>query len=86
MLKQEIIETGGTLQTCAGLKSGIEGAIHAVKKVFLEENCEGLLLVDADNAFNRLNRKISLHNKKCCVPLYIHTCRIVTGNQQIIPK
>jgi len=30
----------GTLQTCAGLESGIEAAIHAVRKSFEEDNSE----------------------------------------------
>ena len=34
LLKEDIIHAVGTLQTCAGLESGIEAAIHAVKKSF----------------------------------------------------
>jgi len=45
----------------AGLESGIEAAIHSVMKSFQDQNSE-CLLVDADNAFNILNRKVSLEN------------------------
>jgi len=63
----------GTLQTCAGLDSGIEAAIHAVRKSFKEDNSECLLLVDAYNAFNKLNRKVSLENiKRMCPPIYTY--------------
>jgi len=63
----------GTLQTCAGLESGIEAATHAVRKSYEEEGSEYLLLVDADNAFNKLNRKVSLENiKRLCPPMYTY--------------
>jgi len=69
----------GTLQTYAGLASGIEAAIHAVKKSFEEDNSECLLLVDADNAFNKLNRKVSLENIKRLCPPCIHTYTTVNN-------
>jgi len=54
---EDTIRAVGTLQTCAGLESGTEAAIHAVRKRYEEDNSECLLLVDADNAFNKLSRK-----------------------------
>ena len=75
LLKEDIIHAVGTLQTCVGLESGIEAAIHAVRKSFEEDNSECLLLVDADNAFNKLNRKVSLQNIKRLGPAmytYLH--------------
>ena len=62
----------GALQTCAGIQSGIEAAIHAMGRAFQDERCEAVILVDADNAFNRLNRKVALHNIKQMCPA-IHT-------------
>ena len=71
LLKEDIIHEVGTLQTCAGPKFGIETAVYAVRKSFEEDNSECLLLVDADNAFNKLNRKVSLENiKRLCSPIY----------------
>ena len=69
VLSNDIQEAAGTLQTCAGIESGIEAAIHAMCRTFQEEWCEGVLLVDADNAFNRLNRAAALHNIKRSCPL-----------------
>ena len=61
---------GGSLQTCTGVEAGIEAAIHAMAKIFKDDSCEAALLVDADNAFNRLNRKVTLHNlQHQCPPI-----------------
>jgi len=73
LLKEDIIHAVETLQTCAGLESSIEAAIHAVSKSFEEDKSECLLLVDADNAFNKLNRNVSLENiKRLCSPIYTY--------------
>lgn len=52
----------GADQLCSGLRSGLEGVIHAVKELF-DDHCNqgwGLLLVDASNAFNFINRVAAL--------------------------
>lgn len=70
-IREDIINAAGPLQTCAGLKSGIEASIHAMRKIFGKEDTEALLLVDAENAFNNLNRKAALHNiKELCPPFF----------------
>ena len=43
----------------------IEAAVHAMKEIFDDEETDGLLLVDAANAFNSINRPAALWN--CCV-------------------
>ena len=55
---------------CGGQISGIEAAVHAARSAFeLEEN-EAILLVDATNAFNALNRQVALHNiRRLCPPI-----------------
>ena len=60
--KQDIIEASGLLQVCAGLKSGAEAAIHAMHGIFDAENADAVLLIDASNAFNSLNRASAMHN------------------------
>jgi len=73
LLKEDIIRAVGTLQTCARLESGIEAATHAVRESYEEEGSEFLLLADADNAFNKLNRKVSPENiKRLCPPMYTY--------------
>ena len=48
-----------------------------MKDIFEEEETDGLLLVDASNAFNSLNREALLHNiKYICPPMaqYVNNC------------
>ena len=42
-LKEEIKETAGPLQVCAGHSAGSEAAIHAISQVFEEEGTDGIL-------------------------------------------
>ena len=57
----------GTLQNFCRDNSGVEASIHAMKEIFDSDDCEAAMLVDADNAFNRLNRAAALENIQ-------HTC------------
>ena len=67
-LKKDVQISVGPLQTCSGLKSGSEAAVHAMREYFDTEECEGILLIDAENAFNSLNRKTALHNIRISCP------------------
>ena len=55
-------------QICSGIKSGIEGSIHAFCQLFEEFSSDGwgILLMDAANAFNSISRGI---NMECKVPM-----------------
>ena len=57
ILRDEIIQQAGSLQSCAGVKGGIEANIHAMKELYDDEESQGRIQVDASNAFNQLNRK-----------------------------
>lgn len=58
----------GTVQLCAGQPMGIEAAIHAMTRIFDDDSCEAILMVDASNAFNCLNRNAALHNAEQLCP------------------
>ena len=59
ILRIDIQEAAGSLQLCAGQSAGCETAIHATSLMFSHPGSKGLLLVDATNAFNSLNRRLA---------------------------
>ena len=68
--KPDIQDASGCLQMCGGQIAGIEAAVHAVRTAFKQDDCEGVLLVDATNAFNSLNRQTAMLNiQQLCPPL-----------------
>ena len=79
-LSQEIQQSAGSLQFATGLKGGSEAAIHSMRDIFTDKASDAVILVDADNAFNKLNRAVALHNMQyICLPfatILINTYRI----------
>ena len=76
-IKPDILQSAGSLQLCAGQPSGCEAAVHSMADIFNEEANDGLLLVDATNAFNAINRAALLHNVRYICPpmsIYIRNC------------
>ena len=65
LLKPELKESTGPIQVCAGIKGGVEVAIHSLRKIRDEPQTRGILLFDANDAFNSLNRKVALKFSKC---------------------
>ena len=84
ILKEEIKTAAGPLQTCANHGAGAEAAIHGMRSIFEKDSTEAVLLIDAKNAFNSLNRSAALHNIRIlCPPLatyivntYRNPCRL----------
>ena len=93
VFKGDVVEASGSLQLCAGQKSGSEAAIHAMHAIFEADDTDAVLLIDASNAFNALNRAISLHNIRVLCPVIaayaINTYRksarlFITGGKEIV--
>ena len=61
-ISDDIQDAAGPLQVCAGHLSGCEAAVHAMRKVFEAPDTDAVILVDASNAFNSLNRQAALRN------------------------
>ena len=65
----DIEEAAGPLQACTG-QGGCVAAVHAMTHIFQSPESEAVLLVDATNAFNLLNRLAAIHNISItCPPL-----------------
>lgn len=91
--KEDVVEVSGSLQLCAGQRAGSEAAIHAMHTIFEADETDGVLLIDASNAFNALNRQAALHNIRVQCPIIavfaINTYRLparlfITGGQEIL--
>ena len=92
VLKQDIIEAAGYEQLCTGIEAGCEVAIHAVRDMFEHEDTHGYIQIDANNAFNSINRSVLLHNARITCPelstylinIYIIPTRLfIVGGKEI---
>lgn len=86
VLKKDVMYAAGVTQVCAGHPAGCEAAIHALRNIFQAMDTDAVLLIDADNAFNRQNRAVALHNVQyTCPPLpptstvHHHVCSSPVG-------
>ena len=70
ILHYDILDVTGVEQLCTGIDSGCEAAAHTIRNMSNDEGIEGLLLVDASNAFNLLNRKVALRNILALCPSF----------------
>ena len=70
IIRDEIQAVAGTVQLCAGQEARGEAAVHAIKPVFESPDADAVILVDATNAFNSLNRENALRNiQHLCPPI-----------------
>ena len=92
-MKKDIQEAAGSLQMATGLQSGAEAAINSMKEISDDEQTDAVILVDASNAFNSLNRNAALHNIQILCPQFstilINTYRlpvrtIVFGSKDLL--
>ena len=60
----------GNLQLCGGHAGGCEVSRHALVDLFTQDDAEGVIQLDASNAFNSINRNILLHNAKIICPQF----------------
>ena len=80
LVRPEILQSVGSLQLSAGKEAGYEAACHAMRDIFNEDECQGVLLVDASDAFNSLTRKTSLLNMRYLSTEFLSTSLTLIDN------
>ena len=58
LCKRHVTRALGSLQLNAGHDAGAESAIHVMRDVFADVDTDAVPLIDAENAFNSINRKV----------------------------
>lgn len=58
----------GCLPLCAGQEAACKPGVYAMRNLFEDDDVETILLVDAADVFNSLNREAALQN----VHFYVH--------------
>ena len=94
IVNPEVQRAAGSLQLCAGQPCGIEAAIHAMRTVYEDSETDGILMVDARNAFNSLNRGAALRNIRWTCPeiatilINIYRCpaELFTGGEVLLSE
>ena len=76
VFSEDVTTASSDVQMC-GRSSSSKAAIHAMRRTFQHENSDAVILVDAANALNNLNRKVLLHNIKFICPeivTFLNSC------------
>ena len=68
VLRPDLQEAAGDLQMCVGQEGGCEAGVHAMHAIFNEDETQGIIQVDANNAFNTINRQVFMHNINIICP------------------
>ena len=64
VIRQDVIEITRCQQLCAGQKSSCEAIVHCVRELYDSGEMEGILCIDASNAFNALTSHSVLKAQK----------------------
>ena len=68
IVKDDVRNAAGPLQLSCGHEGGCEAAVYAMKEIFHADSTDGVIFVDAFNAFNNLNRHVALVNIQYLCP------------------
>ena len=87
IFKKDITDAARPLQLSAGQEARAKAAVHAMQDIFANKDTGAVLLIDAENAFISINRKVRLHNLNFICPIinmYITNCYITPARLFII--
>ena len=76
-LKEDVIQSIGSLQVCAGQDTGCESLIHTMRTIYEDQSAQAVLLVDASNTFKSINRNVFLHNFEVICPSIVRQFWII---------
>ena len=95
VVKEDVIDSSSSVQMCLGQEAGREAAIHSMRELFEDQESEAVLLVDAANTFNNINRKALIRNIEVLCPIfgrYVKNCyqvpvrMFVIGGKEILSR
>ena len=84
----------GSAQLCARQRLGCEAAVHTIEDIMSDPSVEGVLMVDAWNAFNSLNRAVCsatykffvLHLAVPAINFYRSKAKLFVGEETILSQ
>ena len=71
-IKSDLETLGKNFQLCLGQKREIEYVIHSLRNEFEKPETDAILLIDAEKAFNSLNRELALKSADILFPALHH--------------
>ncbi len=69
-INMDVVDATTPIQLCSGIPSGVEAAVHSMRKIYEDPKTQAIMLVDASNAFNSLNRTVALNNIRVTCPQF----------------
>ena len=93
-IRQDLTSLGENMPLCFGQQCGIEPATHSLRHSFDDPENEAILLIDAENPFNVLDRRTALENVKALCPSlnvalqnsYSHPSHLYIGKSTILSQ
>ena len=61
-LKKDVMHDAGSLQVFAGQENGAGATFRAMYNIYNNKHSKAVLLVEAENAFNSINRNVMIRN------------------------
>ena len=85
VVNDDVKEAAGSIQLCAGQQSGCEAGVQIMRKCLNDQENDAILLVDASNAFNTLNRKAALINiHSICPSIAVILTNVYRGHVELL--
>ena len=84
LFKNDMTYAAGALKLRVGQDAFVKAVVHAMSDIFCKENNETVLLIDTENAFSLINRKVMLRNMKFLCPLTTYICNCYAAPARLL--